>query len=115
MNASSANLLNSLSLMIMGIWGYFAVSSATALIPVAFGIVLFICYLISSKRPDLNKLVSHIAILLTLIILLALIGMRLPTSIDSGGAGLARVLVMIVTSALAMIFFVKSFIDARKS
>ena len=115
MNASSANLLNSLSLMIMGIWGYFAVSSATALIPVAFGIVLFICYLISTRRPDLNKLVSHVAILLTLIILLALIGMRLPTSIDSGGAGLARVLVMIVTSALAMIFFVKSFIEARKN
>ena len=55
------------------------------------------------------------AVLLTLIILLSLAGMRLPKSIESGGLGLFRVLSMISTSTLAMIFFIRSFIDARKN
>jgi len=115
MNASRANLLNSISLIVIGLWGYFAVSSVTALIPVVFGVVLLFCFLIASNKPDLNHIVTHIAVLLTLIILLALLGMRLPKSLDTGGIGLLRVLVMIGTSALAMVFFVKSFIDARRS
>jgi len=115
MNASRANLLNSISLIAIGLWGYFAVSSVTALIPVAFGMVLFLCFLLASNKPNLNHIVTHIAVLLTLIILLALLGMRLPKSLDTGGIGLLRVLVMIGTSALAMVFFVKSFIDARRS
>ena len=114
MNASRANLLNSISLIVIGLWGYFAVSSVTALIPVVFGVVLLFCFLVASKKPDLNHIVTHIAVLLTLIILLALLGMRLPKSLDTGGIGLLRVLVMIGTSALAMVFFVKSFIDARR-
>jgi hypothetical protein len=77
--------------------------------------VLFLCFLLASNKPNLNHIVTHIAVLLTLIILLALLGMRLPKSIDTGGIGLLRVLVMIGTSALAMVFFVKSFIDARRS
>ena len=115
MNASRTNLLNSISLIVIGLWGYFAVSSVTALIPVVFGVVLLFCFLVVSKKPDLNHIVTHIAVLLTLIILLALLGMRLPKSLDTGGIGLLRVLVMIGTSALAMVFFVKSFIDARRS
>ena len=61
-----------------------------------------------------NKIIAHIAVLLTLIILLALVGMRLPKSIDKGGIGLIRVILMIGTSALSMIYFVKSFIANRK-
>ena len=61
-----------------------------------------------------NKIIAHIAVLLTLIILLALVGMRLPKSIDQGGIGLIRVILMIGTSALSMIYFVKSFIANRK-
>lgn len=115
MDASRANLLNSVSLIVIGLWGYFAVSSVTALIPVAFGVTLLLCFLVASNKPDLNHIVTHIAVLLTLIILLALVGMRLPTSLDAGGMGLLRVLVMIGTSALATVFFVKSFIDARRN
>jgi hypothetical protein len=40
--------------------------------------------------------------------------MRLPKSLESGGIGLFRVLFMCGTSLLAMIYFVKSFIAARK-
>ena len=111
MNSYKANLINSLTLIIIGLWGYFESSSITALIPVVFGVILFLC---SKGVKSQNKLIAHIAVLLTLIILLSLVGMRLPKSIESGGLGLLRVFSMIVTSTLAMIFFVKSFIDARK-
>ena len=75
----------------------------------------FILIVCSKGVKNQNKLIAHIAVLLTLIILLSLAGMRLPKSIESGGLGLFRVLSMILTSTLAMIFFIKSFIDARKN
>ena len=112
MNASKANLINSISLIAFGLWGYFEVTSPTALIPVGFGVVLLLCY---NGVKTQNKVVAHIAVLLTLVILLALIGMRLPKSIEDGGIGLVRVILMISTSVLAMVYFVKSFIDARKA
>ena len=62
-----------------------------------------------------NKIIAHIAVLGTLIILVALIGMRLPKSLDQGGVGLFRVIAMISTSLLAMTAFIKSFIKNRKS
>ena len=112
MNAFKANLINSITLITIGLWGYFESSSFTALIPVVFGFILIIC---SKGVKSQNKLIAHVAVLLTLLILLSLIGMRLPKSIDSGGLGLFRVLSMIATSTLAMFFFVKSFIAARKN
>ena len=112
MNSRIANLINSTSLILIGLWGYLSVSSITALIPVAFGIGLILC---DSGLKNHNKLIAHIAVSLTLIILLALIGMRLPKSIEDGGIGLVRVILMISTSVLAMVYFVKSFIDARKA
>ena len=61
-----------------------------------------------------NKIIAHVAVLLTLVILLALVGMRLPKSIETGAVGLYRVLAMCATSVFAMIYFVKSFIEARR-
>ena len=111
MNASKANLINSISLIGFGLWGYFEVTSPTALIPVGFGLVLLLCY---NGVKNQNKIIAHVAVLLTLVILLALVGMRLPKSIDTGGAGLYRVLAMCATSVVAMVYFVKSFIEARR-
>ena len=111
MNSRIANLINSTSLILIGLWGYLSVSSITALIPVAFGIGLILC---DSGLKNHNKLIAHIAVSLTLIILLALIGMRLPKSIESGGLGLFRVLAMCATSLIAMVYFVRSFIEARR-
>ena len=111
MNAYKANLINSISLIVLGIWGYIEVSSATALIPTAFGAVLLAC---SGGIKKQNKIIAHVAVLLTLLILLALLGMRLPKSLESGGLGLFRVLAMCGTSLMAMIYFIKSFIAARK-
>lgn len=95
-------------------WGYidFAdVQSPTALIPVGFGVILFLC---NNGLKKENKIISHIAVLLTLVILVALVGMRLPKSLDAGGLGLFRVLAMIVTSVLSVVAFILSFIKARK-
>ena len=112
MNVTTANLINSISLITVGLWGYFDVLSPTALIPVSIGVFLIACY---NGVKNQNKIISHIAVLLTLLILVSLVGMRLPKSINKGGIGLVRVIIMILTSSLSMIFFIRSFIAARKS
>lgn len=112
MNSYKANLINAVTLILLGTWGYFDSFSITALIPVLFGATLAG---LSSSIKNNNKLLSHIAVIATLIILVALIGMRLPKSLDQGGVGLFRVIAMISTSLLAMIAFVRSFIKNRKS
>ena len=112
MKASKANLINSFSLIIFGVWGYIDSSSITALIPVMIGGPLLVC---TNGIEKGNKVISHLAVLATLVTLVALIGMRLPKSLDQGGVGLFRVIAMISTSLLAMIAFVRSFIKNRKS
>lgn len=105
------NTLNSIVLIALGLWGYIDVQSPTALIPVGFGVILLLC---SNGLKKENKIISHIAVLLTLVILVALVGMRLPKSLVSGGLGLVRVSAMILTSILSMVAFVLSFIKARR-
>jgi hypothetical protein len=112
MNSINANIINSICLIVIGLWGYLEVSSPTALIPVGFGAALILCTPGVKKE---NKVIAHIAVLLTLVILIALLGMRLPKSIDQGGLGLVRVLLMIGTSILSMVCFIKSFIANRKA
>ena len=111
MKPSIVNLLNSVCLITMGTWAYFDVNSPTALIPAFFGILLLMCHFGLKKE---NKLIAHIAVGLTFLILIALVGMRLPKSLDTGGVGLYRVIAMILTSSLSMLIFIKSFINARK-
>ena len=114
MKASFYNILNSIVLISLGLWGYFDytdVQSPTALIPVGFGVILLLCTIGLKKE---NKIIAHVAVLLTLVILVALVGMRLPKSLDSGGVGLFRVIAMIATSVLSMVAFVLSFIKARR-
>jgi|TARA_B110000240_G_scaffold196357_1_gene248332 uncharacterized membrane protein (UPF0136 family) len=112
MKTYQVNLLNSIVLIIIGLWGYFEVVSPTALIPVFFGLVLLLC---NGGVKKENKVIAHIVVLLTLLLLVALVGMRLPKSLDSGGLGLIRVIAMISTSTIAMVTFIKSFIANRKN
>ena len=111
MKASFYNILNSIVLISLGLWGYLDVQAPTALIPVGFGVILLLCTIGLKKE---NKIIAHVAVLLTLVILVALVGMRLPKSLDSGGVGLFRVIAMIATSVLSMVAFVLSFIKARR-
>tara|TARA_A100001015_G_scaffold161876_1_gene179967 strand:+ start:1466 stop:1810 length:345 start_codon:yes stop_codon:yes gene_type:complete len=105
MTISKINFLNAIVLAVMGLWGYVEVSSPTALIPVFFGVIIGLLTLISLKFPKLKKPTLVIACLFTFLILFALTGMRLPKSLESGGFGLMRVLVMISTSTLSVIIF----------
>ena len=122
MKAEKMNLINSLSLVILGAWGYIDVSNYalntiisfehwTALIPVICGFILLLC---QNGIKNKSKVIAHIAVLVTLLIFIALVGKRLPISIEQGGVGLFRVLAMSLTSLIALILFIRSFIENRK-
>ncbi|MEL6340385.1 MAG: hypothetical protein AAFQ65_10785 [Myxococcota bacterium] len=113
MKAHIASLINALTLIAMPAWAYLSaeVPSLTALIPCAFGVALVLC--VPGVKAE-NKVIAHIAVLLTLIVLVALF-MPLRGAIGRGdGLAIARVSLMLITSVVAMVFFVKSFIDARR-
>ena len=113
MNSSKANLLNSIILILVGGWGYFDGDgkSMTALIPVMFGVVLLLC---NNGIKNQNKVISHLAVLATFICLLGLF-MPLNGAIERGdNLAVARVSSMIASSVIALIFFIKSFIKARR-
>ena len=115
MNIITINLANAVILMGVGLLGYLDVLSPTALIPVGFGFLLLICSVLLKYKPGISLIVGHVAVSLTLLIFIALVGMRLPKSLDSGGLGLVRVLIMIFSSGFSLIAFVKHFIDNKKS
>ena len=122
MTAQKMNLINVFTLISLGLWGYIDVSNYnlativsfehwTALITVLFGIILLLC---NKGIQNSNKAIAHIAVVLTLLVLIALVGKRLPISIDQGGVGLFRVLAMSLCSFIAFIAFIRSFIENRK-
>ena len=116
MNAGNANVLNAITLMAMSAWGYQAngpTGSKTVLIPLIFGVILLV---LSNSIREHNKTVAHIAVVITLVALVALIAKPLPGAIERGGGmPLFRIGAMIFTGIVSMIFFIKSFIDARKN
>jgi hypothetical protein len=108
------NLINAIVLIAFGAWGYFSADkpSTTALIPVAFGLV-FAASTPLFKRG--NRVVVHIVVLLTVLLLIALI-MPLRGAIEDGRTmGIVRVAIMLATCLVASVIYVKSFIDARKA
>ncbi|MEL7026707.1 MAG: hypothetical protein AAGO57_05685 [Pseudomonadota bacterium] len=114
MSAAIANLLNAFVLLGMSLWGYFTAlkASPTALIPAAAGILLLIC---AKGVKDENKMIAHIAVTITLVIFLALFVPFFSAVSDGDGLGIFRVGAMMLTSLIAMVFFIKGFIDARKA
>ena len=61
------------------------------------------------------KVPSHLAVLLTIIILIALIVQPLQVALSSGNVGkILRSSVMIITSATSTIAFIVSFINVRR-
>ena len=113
MNATKANLLNSVILIAVGSWGYFDGDgkSMTALIPVIFGVVLILC---NNGVKNQNKVIAHIAVLATFVCLVGLF-MPLNGAIERGNdVAVGRVSAMIASSVIALIFFIRSFIEARR-
>ena len=80
MNSYKANIINSVALISIGVWGYFEVSSLTALIPVLFGVVLLLCI---SGVNDKKKFISNILVILKIKILIALIKKRITKNFEN--------------------------------
>jgi hypothetical protein len=108
------NLFNATVLIALGSWAYITSDhpSVTALIPVIAGIVLIA---ITPGFKKGNRLLAHIAVVLTLLILTGLIKPLTGAIGRSDCLAIVRVSAMILTSLMAMIIFVKSFIDARRN
>lgn len=106
-----SSLVNALLLVVLGIWGYVTGGSVTALIPVAFGVILLILY------PGVKKeamVPAHIAVLLTLIITIALLKPLGAAWDRSDGPLIVLTGIMFASSLLALIYFIKSFRDVRR-
>ncbi len=113
MKAYIASLINAAALITLSLWGYFSseTPSLTALIPTGIGIVILI---LNKGVKNENKVIAHIVVTLTLIVLIGLIKPLLGALDRNDTLATIRVTTMILTTVMAMAFFVKSFIDARK-
>ena len=120
MKTYHAHLINSIALILMPLWAYICFEatpekeslSLTAMIPLILGVILLFCY---NGVKNQNKIIAHIAVLITLIILFGLIKPLLGSIERENTFGIIRVSLMIITSLWAMIGFVKSFISARRA
>jgi len=114
MKAAIASLINALVLIGFGLWAYFGseTPSKTALIPVGFGVVILLLY--KGIRKE-DKIVAHVAVLLTLVILAALIKPLTAAMGRDDGLAVVRVSVMLLSTVVALFFFIKSFVDVRRA
>ncbi len=115
MKPFQANILNAAVLVIMGLWGYFSSEnpSVTALIPVIFGVLFLIA---TPPFKNDNKVVAHIIVLLTFLLVLMTIGKPMMSAISSGDSlRIFRSAAMVASGIFAMIIYIKNFIDVRKA
>ncbi len=115
MRPYQASLLNSLILIIFGIWGFYASNnpSLTAFIPAVIGLLLLG---MNDGIKNQNKVIAHLAVILTLLSfanIKPLMGALCESEIDIMGG--VRTSIMLLSSLIAMIAFIKSFINARRS
>jgi hypothetical protein len=109
-----ANLINAAAMIILGFIGYKTSSnpSPTALIPVVLGVILVV---MSQGVKNESKAQAHIAVIVTLLGFLSLF-MPLMGSLKREDNGAAmRVGIMILTNLISLIFFIRSFIQAKKA
>ena len=113
MKAHIASLINAVLLIVFSLWGYFGSDSpsVTALIPTVTGAILLFC--VPGVRKQ-NKTIAHVAVVVTLLIIIGLVKpLTAAFGRDDAGA-IFRILVMLVSSIFALVFFIRSFIQARK-
>ena len=120
MKTYQANLLNSIILILMPIWAYLTFEgtvdkpeqSLTSFIPLVLGVILLLC---NNGIKKENKTIAHVAVLVTLFAIIGNATKPLMSAIEEGRIlGIFRVSLMIFTSIIAMITFIKSFIKARQ-
>lgn len=112
MNAFRATILAGLVLVALSVWAAADSGSLTALIPAAFGAALL------AAAPGVkaeNRIVAHVAVLLAVVVIVALVRPLIGT-IDRGSlVGTARIGAMMLATLFALGCYVKSFVDARRS
>jgi len=107
-----ANFINGLILAVLGLWAGISSPSATAYIPLIFGLIFLACTPFMKKH---NKVVAHIVVVLTLLAIFGLVKPLMGAIERSDTVGILRVGTMIVSCIVALVVFIKSFIAARKS
>ena len=111
MKPHKISFVNAITLISFGLWGYIDVDySPTALIPVVFGVIILIL------NPGLkreNKVIAHIVVLLTFLILGGLVKPLMSTLESDNTMGITRVVLMMLSTLMALIVFIKSFIANR--
>lgn len=107
------SLIHAIALVTLGSFGYLSSDnpSVTALIPVVFGVLLLAC---NRGVKNENKALAHVAVLLTLLIVIGLVKPLQGALGREDMAAAARVATMLGLSLVALATFVKSFIDVRK-
>jgi len=112
MKPAIANIICGVTLTALGLWGYFATSAGTALIPVVAGVIF-----LSLAKPFFKegKVLAHIIVLLTLLIAIGLIKPLIGAISDGDQMGILRVGLMLITSAWALVTYINSFIQARRN
>ncbi len=110
MNAHIASFVNGIVLVTIGLWGYMESSSPTSLIPVVIGVILLA---LNKGVKNQNKVVAHIAVLVTLLSFANTMPLKGALA-DGRSEAVLRIIIMLSSSVYAMIFFIKSFIEARR-
>ena len=107
-------MVNGFVLILLGLIGYLGsqTPSLTALIPVVAGI--FLLYFVKGVKAE-NGLIAHLAVTLTLVLLIAFVKPLSGAIGRSDTGAIVRVSIMIVSSAVNMIYFILSFIAVRKA
>jgi len=110
MRPYQASLINSIILILFGSWGFIATMGGSALVAPIFGLIIL---LLSPGLKKENKTVAHIVVLLTFLILGGLFK-PLMSTIESGSAvRITRVGLMMLSTLIALVVFIKSFIGNR--
>ena len=103
--------INSIILILVGLFSYFVKSSPTALIPVIFGLFIGACYFVYDKN---NKLVAHVCLLLMLLIFGSLFMPLMARLNFDDLSGIVRIAFMQLVTAYSITCFIKNFIEARR-
>ncbi len=114
MNTYLANVINAAAMIILSVWGYFSsiTPSKTAFIPTILGVILLV---LSQGVKAENKAQAHAAVIITLLAFIALFKPLMGAMDRGDNAAALRVGLMLLTNLVALIYFIRSFIAARKA
>jgi hypothetical protein len=107
------SMINAFVLILLGLWGYWGseMPSPTALIPVFAGALLL--SLIKGVKSG-NKSIAHFSVILTFLFLIALVKPLTGAIGRMDNGAIIRVVMMMISSAVTLGYFIRSFIVVRK-